>query len=165
MKRILKKLNSKILTFIAFLISKNSEVLKARINGVVKINRNTSLGTNTSFNGCHIYGNGKVEIGDNFHSAKGLIMLTTYHNHKGNKIPYDETVIHKNISIGDNVWIGMNVIILGGVTIGEGSIIQAGSVVSKSLPALSIAGGNPAVPFKVRDSNHYYNLKEEKRFH
>ena len=33
---------------------------------------------------------------------------------------------------------------LGGVTIGEGAIIGAGSVVTKNIPAFSIAAGNPA---------------------
>ncbi|EJL74908.1 acyltransferase [Chryseobacterium populi] len=165
MKKILRNLRRKILTYIAFYRSgKNKEVFKSIILGWVKLNKNTKVGQNVSFNGCTIYGNGKVEIGDNFHSAKGLIMLTTYHNHNGNKIPYDETVIHKDIKIGDNVWIGMNVIVLGGATIGEGAIVQAGSVVSKSIPPLAIAGGNPATPFKNRDEKRYFELKAEKKF-
>ena len=47
------------------------------------------------------------------------------------------------VEIGDNVFIGSNVTILKGVTIGDGSIIGAGSVVSKSVPPMSIAAGNP----------------------
>jgi acetyltransferase-like isoleucine patch superfamily enzyme len=50
----------------------------------------------------------------------------------------------KPVEIGDNVWIGAASIILPGVTIGEGSIIAAGSVVTKDVPSMSIAGGNPA---------------------
>lgn len=46
--------------------------------------------------------------------------------------------------IGDDVFIGTNCIILKGVTIGARSIIAAGSVVTKSIPADCIAGGNPA---------------------
>lgn len=153
-----------VLTRLAYFRSKNPQILNSRINGFVKVNKNTSISTNVSFNGCKIYGQGSVSIGANFHSAKGLIMLTTYHNHNGEKIPYDETVIHKAIEIGDNVWIGMNVTILGGVTVGEGVIIQAGSVVSKSLPPLAIAGGNPATPFKFRDEERYFKLKSEGKF-
>ena len=55
-------------------------------------------------------------------------------------------------------------IVLGGVTIGEGAIIQAGSVVVKDIPPLAIAGGHPAVPFKYRDKEHYYRLKELGQF-
>ena len=56
-------------------------------------------------------------------------------------------------------------IILGGVTIGEGAIIQAGSVVCKDVPPLAIAGGHPAAAFRYRDKEHYFKLKEEKKFH
>ena len=102
-------------------------------------------------------------FGNNFHSANGLKILTSFHNYEGARIPYDETVITKDVVIEDNVWIGLDVIILGGVTIGEGAIIQAGSVVSQSIPALSIAGGNPARKFKERNREHYYALKKENK--
>lgn len=48
------------------------------------------------------------------------------------------------IIIANNVWIGSNVRICKGVTIGEGAIIAACSVVTKNVPANSIAAGNPA---------------------
>jgi maltose O-acetyltransferase len=48
------------------------------------------------------------------------------------------------VIIGRNVWIGSRAIILRGVTIGDNSVIGAGSVVTKSIPADSVAAGNPA---------------------
>lgn len=48
------------------------------------------------------------------------------------------------VIIRKNVWIAVGVTILPGVEIGEGSIITAGSVVSKNIPPMVIAGGNPA---------------------
>ncbi|GAB2547825.1 sugar O-acetyltransferase [Brachybacterium huguangmaarense] len=48
------------------------------------------------------------------------------------------------ITIGDNVWIGGGVIVCPGVTIGEDSVIGAGSVVTRDIPARSLAVGNPA---------------------
>lgn len=51
---------------------------------------------------------------------------------------------HKPIIIKDNVWVGENVRICKGVTIGENSVIAANSVVTKDVPANSIAAGNPA---------------------
>jgi acetyltransferase-like isoleucine patch superfamily enzyme len=48
------------------------------------------------------------------------------------------------VVIEDCVWIGANSIILPGVRIGKGSIISAGSVVVSSIPAMAVAGGNPA---------------------
>ena len=48
------------------------------------------------------------------------------------------------IIIGENVWIGSNARICKGVTIGDNSIIAANSVLTKSVPANSVAAGNPA---------------------
>jgi acetyltransferase-like isoleucine patch superfamily enzyme len=47
------------------------------------------------------------------------------------------------ITIGNNVWIGGNVVINPGVTIGDNAVIGSGSVVTKSIPAHSLAVGNP----------------------
>lgn len=48
------------------------------------------------------------------------------------------------ITIGNHVWIGSNVIILKGVHIGDGAVIGAGSVVTRDVPANTLAVGNPA---------------------
>ena len=48
------------------------------------------------------------------------------------------------VFIGKNVWIGDKVTILPGTTIGDGAIVAANSVVSKDIPAYSVAAGNPA---------------------
>lgn len=57
------------------------------------------------------------------------------------------------VEIGNNVWIADNVIILSGVTIGDGAVIGAGSIVTKNIPAFSIAVGNPAKVIKKRFSD------------
>jgi acetyltransferase-like isoleucine patch superfamily enzyme len=46
--------------------------------------------------------------------------------------------------IGANVWCGANVVITSGVTVGERCVIGANSVVTRDLPAFSIAAGAPA---------------------
>lgn len=134
------------------------------VNNFSSVNSNTILGNNVHFNGLHVSGNGRVIIGDNFHSGKGCKILTSFHNYEGTKIPYDETSISKDVVIGDNVWLGINVIILGGVTIQEGAIVQAGSVVTTDVPRCAIVGGHPAKPFKYRDIEHYNRLKNERKF-
>ena len=50
----------------------------------------------------------------------------------------------KPVTIGNNVWIGGNVTILPGVRIGDNCTIGAGSVVTRDIPANTIAAGNPA---------------------
>ncbi len=58
---------------------------------------------------------------------------------------HDWTIpISKKVIIGRGSWLGARAIILKGVELGEGCIVGAGSVVTKSFPAWSIIGGNPA---------------------
>ena len=140
---------------------------KKKVKGWSLIGRNVFLGNNVNFNGIKIYAGrkSKIQIGDNFHSGKECMIMALYHNFEGETIPYDTTNIDKNVTIEDNVWIGHRVIILGGVTIGEGAIIQAGAVVVNDIEPCGIAGGNPAKVFKYRDKDHYFQLKQECRFH
>ena len=166
---IIKKYIRRCLTFFYTLIVKikcKSYKSQLRVNGFSQVSKNTSLAKNVNFNGMRISGNGNVNIGSNFHSGKGCIILSQDHNYNtGKAIPYDETYILKDVHIKDNVWIGDRVIILGGVTIEEGAIIQAGSVVVKDIPKYAIAGGHPAKPFSKRNIDHYNKLKEESKFH
>ena len=50
----------------------------------------------------------------------------------------------KDIRLGEHVWIGQNATILKGVTVGDNAIIAMGAVVTKDVPANSIAAGNPS---------------------
>ncbi|MGN1250139.1 MAG: DapH/DapD/GlmU-related protein, partial [Candidatus Spyradocola sp.] len=47
------------------------------------------------------------------------------------------------VTIGNDVWLGANVTICPGVTIGDGCVIGAGAVVTKDVPPMSFAAGNP----------------------
>ena len=112
-----------------------------------------------------ISGIGKVSVGDNFHSGRDCLMISQIHNYDtGDAIPYDSTVIPKDIIIEDNVWLGDRVIVLGGSIIREGAIIQAGSVVVGEIPSYGIAGGHPAKVFKTRNVEHYLQLKKDGKF-
>jgi lipopolysaccharide O-acetyltransferase len=48
------------------------------------------------------------------------------------------------VEIGDYAWLGERVMVLKGVRIGERSVIGAGSIVTRDVPAYSIAVGSPA---------------------
>ena len=52
----------------------------------------------------------------------------------------------KGVRIEKDVFIGPGAIILPNVVIGEGAVITAGSVVTRSVPAMTLVQGNPAVP-------------------
>ncbi len=168
LKKILKKIYRELKKiFFGYLIRKKAKSINGKIyiNGYSKVNKNTELGKNVHMNGLKIYGTAKVVIGDNFHSGFGCELITDFHNYENaEKLPYDDKYIYKNIMIEDNVWLGSRVMILGGVTIGEGAIIQAGSVVVNNIPKYGIAGGHPAKVFKMRNIEHYENLKKDKKF-
>lgn len=153
--------------FFTYKIKKQCKSFKPplTVNYNSSVSNTTILHQNVNFNGMKIKGNGRVEIGNNFHSGQECLMITSIHNYDtGTAIPYDQTYIQKNILIKDNVWLGDRVIILGNVTIGEGAIIQAGSVVVKDIPDYAIAGGHPATVFKYRDIEHYNSLKKQGKF-
>ena len=70
---------------------------------------------------------------------------------------------NKPVKIGKCVWIGAGVIILPGVTIGDNSVIGAGSVVTRDIPANSVAYGNPArVRREISERDKEYYFKDEK---
>jgi len=117
------------------------------------------IGENVQINDyVHIGAVGSIRIGDNVLIASKVYISD--HNHGS----YDDVMsdhpmslaierkpICKPVLIGDNVWIGESVCVLPGVTIGKGFIIGALSVVSKDIPAYSIAVGNPAIIVKKYD--------------
>ena len=54
------------------------------------------------------------------------------------------------VTLEENVWLGGKVSVLGGVRVGRGSVVAAGAVVSRSLPADSVAMGVPAAVVRSR---------------
>jgi acetyltransferase-like isoleucine patch superfamily enzyme len=147
----------------------NSIKLTPEYPGFIVILRpeNVYIGEFTAINRrTHINpGDAKVEIGKYCHMGQGLTIYGFNHNFvNSNSIPYDETIICKDVIVEDFVWIGANVTILSGVRIEEGAIIGAGSVVSSNIPRYAIVGGNPAKVIKYRDAEHFEKLKANGRF-
>lgn len=67
----------------------------------------------------------------------------------------------KPITIGDDCWIAANVVVCGGVTIGRGCVIGAGSVVTRDIPAGSLAAGNPCRVIRPITEADSVNFKPE----
>jgi len=136
------------------------------VNGPTTLSPYTKLGDNVNINGMEVRGEGRLTIGDNFHSGPRCVILTHNHNFDdGESIPYDDTYIRRPVTIEDNVWFGIGVYVVPGVTIEEGAIIQAGSVVTHDIPKCAIAGGHPAEVFAYRDIDRYERLKAEEEFY
>jgi acetyltransferase-like isoleucine patch superfamily enzyme len=63
----------------------------------------------------------------------------------------DALSVSRPVKIGKGCFIGARSIILKGVTIGDGVVVGAGAVITRDIPADSIAYGNPAI-YKLRNS-------------
>ena len=50
----------------------------------------------------------------------------------------------RKVVIENIVWIGAGIRIMPGVHVGENAVIAGGAVVTKDVPAKTVAGGNPA---------------------
>lgn len=111
-----------------------------------------SIGKESSLNtGVIIDGFGGVQIGNGVRIAAYVTINTADHNFSDTNIMIkDQGYICSSVNIEDDVWIGAHSCINKGVTIGKGSIIGSGSVVVKSIPAYSIAVGNPCKVIKKR---------------
>jgi len=109
---------------------------------------------------------GGIQIGEYFHTGKGLTIFTTNHNYNSKiSIPYDEISIVKPVIIKNYVWLGSNVTIVPGVTIGEGAVVGAGAVVSKDVPDFAVVAGNPAKILKYRNIKLFNELKLNEHYY
>lgn len=96
----------------------------------------------------------QIRIGSNVSIGPEAAVLTLGHD------PQSPEFADKggDVIIGDRVWIGYRALILPGIEIGEGAVIAAGSVVTKSVPAYTIVGGNPARQIGKRNKDLSYRL-------
>lgn len=92
--------------------------------------------------GCIILDCGHVTFGDDVMLAPNVQIYAAHH-------PLDAEVrvsgveLGSPIRVGSRVWIGGGAILLPGVSIGDDAVIGAGSVVTKDVPARTLAVGNP----------------------
>ena len=94
---------------------------------------------------------GPISIGNGVRIAPHVMIFAANHIFTDTEGPiFKQGVTKAPITIEDDVWIAGMVMITAGVRIGRGSIIGAGSVVTKDIPAWSVAIGSPARVIKSR---------------
>lgn len=138
-----------------------------RVNGPVRITGHDriTIGENVHIGeGAFIRGEGGLNIGDNTHISRNLLVYTMNHNYEGTRLPYDDTTVLKPVVIGKNVWIGMNVSITPGSRIGDGAIVGMGTLVSGDVPAMSIIGSQPWRILSWRNEERYSVLESSGAF-
>ncbi len=88
----------------------------------------------------------RIEIGDHVMFANGCFVGDADHRYDDPDVPITWQGFKPRgpVKIGSNVWFGVNCVVMGGVEIGDRSVIGSNSVVTKSIPAGSIAAGAPA---------------------
>lgn len=122
-----------------------------------------SVGKNFFANyNCTLLDVGRITFGDNCMLAPNVAIYTAGHplhpDSRNSGYEYGADVV-----IGSNVWIGGSVVITPGVHIGDCCVIGAGSVVTKDIPAWSLAAGNPCRVIREiteKDRRFYFKNKE-----
>ena len=111
----------------------------------LRIGNNSQLGVNSRIGPF-------VWIGSDVVMGPDVVIMTTAHafENPGEPIRLQGDLPVKSVKVGNDVWIGTRVIVMPGVTLGNGSVIGAGSVVTRDIPPLAIAAGNPARVFRKR---------------
>lgn len=103
----------------------------------------------------------KVKIGDNCFIAPNVSIYTAGHPiHPVSRNSMYE--YGKEVTIGDNCWIGGNSVICPGVHIGNNVVIGVGSIVTKDIPDMVVAAGNPCrIIKKISDDDKRCLYKHE----
>lgn len=111
--------------------------------------KNITLGKRVFINaGCRFQDQGGITIGDDVLIGHNAVLATLNHGFA----PEDRGDLHPaSIVIGNKVWLGANVTVMPGVIIGENAIVAAGAVVTKDVPANTVAGGVPAKVLRTVD--------------
>ncbi len=117
-----------------------------KIGAFVEIQRNAKVGSNCKISS-HTFICEGVTIEDNVFIGHGVTFINDAYpraTNLGGEVQTERdwkvspTLVKRGASIGSGVTILCN------VTVGENAIVGAGSVVTKDVPANSIAAGNPA---------------------
>ena len=115
-------------------------------NGDIELEKNVNIGFNSE-----VFSGSKVVIGENTLIAAYVYIIGGGHEYSSVDIPIsDQEKPSHGIEIEKNCWIGAGAKVFDNVKIGEDTVIGAGSVVTRDIPAFSIAAGVPARVAKKR---------------
>jgi acetyltransferase-like isoleucine patch superfamily enzyme len=111
-----------------------------------------SIGDHSYINhGCCFYGSSlegvEIVIGSDVALGPHVRIFTATHDYS----TYELKDTAASVKVDDNAWVGGGSILLPGVTVGRGAVIGAGSVVTKDVPAFTVAVGNPARVVRSRE--------------
>lgn len=114
----------------------------------VRIGSNVKIGHSVVLD----YGNTElISIGNNVSITDCCILLChrkDVSNYRKGDNSAELPFLHLPIKLNDGVNLGKGTIVMPGVEIGEGAVIGAHSVVTKNIPAWTIAAGSPAKVIK-----------------
>lgn len=102
------------------------------------------IGANSGFTGTVVCAAEEIVIGDNVLCGSNVTIVDADWHGLDPAARRGNVGATAPVRIENDVFIGLGAIVLKGVTIGRGSVVGAGSVVTRSIPARSIAAGNPA---------------------
>ncbi|SMB90164.1 DapH/DapD/GlmU-related protein [Deinococcus hopiensis] len=138
-------------------IGKRSRIEAISRHGERRYIPHLSIGKGTAINDdVHIACISRVSIGEDVLMASRIYISDHNHgiyNGSNPDSPYNppnnRPLSIQPVHIGSKVWLGEGVCVLPGVSIGDGAIVGANSVVTRNIPANSIAVGVPAQVIKV----------------
>ena len=104
------------------------------------------LGDRVGLSNSVIVAGNSIEIGEDTLLGSGVMVLDNDFHVMGTGFSWvsECSINSKPIKIGRGCFIGSRSMILKGVTLGDRAVIGAGAVVTKDVPAYSVAAGNPA---------------------
>lgn len=132
--------------------------------------RHTRIGKRCFFNyNLTVQDDAPVSIGDDCNFGPNVTIVTPVHPllPTERRVMYDQAgnpkhlCYAKPVTIGKDCWLGANVVVCPGVTIGDNCVIGAGSVVTRDIPANSLAAGVPCkVIREISDADSMVNKPE-----
>jgi acetyltransferase-like isoleucine patch superfamily enzyme len=98
------------------------------------------IGPDCFLNGCHVSAKTGVDIGREAWIGPGSRVWDADQH----AMDFDTPERRQPVRIGNHVWVASDVTVLRGVEIGDGSVIGTRALVTRSIPASSLAYGMPA---------------------